>query len=837
MRRRRGSGSHPADRRSGPVEWVGGRVTLPVYVTEGEPYHPEAVIWLELPSELVLGFSMIDPAKSPPSFSDTFREVTRSPLAGPPRRPARVRVADQALAAEARAALGDPGDTEVIVAPTPELDRLVHRFARSLPEGDEPASYLEGGRVPVAAVARLFRAAQVLYHVAPWKFASDEQVLRLDVAERDVAGAALSIIGALGESLGFLVFPSLAAYDTFAETGERLMRQRRTPAKIDLGSSYVSVTFEPAADVPGSMRREVQRHAWPVADPDAYPRVEVRERDGIARPLTEEDVRLATAVAGALTAFAVKHEALFRGSSVEPAAESYTGETGLTVRLTAPYEAFDLFSEEVEEDEDLGRSFGTFARSGSVGPGEGVGRRIGRNEPCPCGSGKKYKRCHLETEAAARGASGATAPPETAALHELDRTLADAMAAYARQRFGAEWLRFERDFVDARAAEQLSGHWALYHLRVRGSRVVDHFTAERGDRLTQKELAWLDAQSRSWLSVWEVEAVEPGASLVLHDILTGERRHVTEASGSRVLVRRSAVLARVVDHGGVSVICGSHPQPLPPLEAAAVARRFRDRLRRGASAPAERLREERLGRDLIGRWEEECAALEERSRIPPQLHNRDGDELVFISERYDFDAAARDELERRLGAMRAVVPPDDDGTDRDYIFHREGAAARSGLEDLIVGHVQVGDRSLSLETNSVRRANALRTRVEAALGDLVRHHRRRRRDAQRMVARTWERERSAGGAAAAPAVPRRHEVAEAPEAQQALREMKEHHYADWADHPLPALGGMTAHRAVRTKAGRERVDALLKHIEYGEAGLPAGERFDVSMLRRQLGLS
>ena len=21
-------------------------------------------------------------------------------------------------------------------------------------------------------------------------------------------------------------------------------------------------------------------------------------------------------------------------------------------------------------------------------------RKIGRNEPCPCGSGKKYKRCH-----------------------------------------------------------------------------------------------------------------------------------------------------------------------------------------------------------------------------------------------------------------------------------------------------------------------------------------------------------------------------------------------------------------------------------------------------------
>jgi preprotein translocase subunit SecA len=24
---------------------------------------------------------------------------------------------------------------------------------------------------------------------------------------------------------------------------------------------------------------------------------------------------------------------------------------------------------------------------------------VGRNEPCPCGSGKKYKKCHGATEA------------------------------------------------------------------------------------------------------------------------------------------------------------------------------------------------------------------------------------------------------------------------------------------------------------------------------------------------------------------------------------------------------------------------------------------------------
>jgi preprotein translocase subunit SecA len=27
-------------------------------------------------------------------------------------------------------------------------------------------------------------------------------------------------------------------------------------------------------------------------------------------------------------------------------------------------------------------------------PAEREGTKIGRNDPCPCGSGKKYKQCH-----------------------------------------------------------------------------------------------------------------------------------------------------------------------------------------------------------------------------------------------------------------------------------------------------------------------------------------------------------------------------------------------------------------------------------------------------------
>jgi hypothetical protein len=33
-------------------------------------------------------------------------------------------------------------------------------------------------------------------------------------------------------------------------------------------------------------------------------------------------------------------------------------------------------------------------------------QQVGRNDPCPCGSGKKYKRCHLEEDLAKRVTRG-----------------------------------------------------------------------------------------------------------------------------------------------------------------------------------------------------------------------------------------------------------------------------------------------------------------------------------------------------------------------------------------------------------------------------------------------
>jgi hypothetical protein len=188
-------------------------------------------------------------------------------------------------------------------------------------------------------MAVLFRRAEFLWHVAPWKDAHDDQVLRVDVPALGVEGACLSILGALGQTLGFLLFPSFEGYQAFGAAAEAGPEE---PAA--LGTPVLALDYCRGADLPGSMRREVVRHGWPVASPNAYPRAVGFDPDSTPRPLEERDIELLAAVSGALAAFFVSHGDIFQREEFTPVSVSWFDERELEVRLTAPYHAYGLFA-------------------------------------------------------------------------------------------------------------------------------------------------------------------------------------------------------------------------------------------------------------------------------------------------------------------------------------------------------------------------------------------------------------------------------------------------------------------------------------------------------------
>ena len=145
----------------------------------------------------------------------------------------------------------------------------------------------------------------------------------------------------------------------------------------------------------------------------------------------------------------------------------------------------------------------------------------------------------------------------------------------------------------------------------------------------------------------------------------------------------------------------------------------------------------------------------------------------------------------------------------------------------VLGTVLLTKTRLEAQTLSMARADALRQRLESACPGLLRHRMREHLDplAGPNLEAPSGRPGSDSGSRLAPE-----------EAQELVLEYKKQHYADWADQPLPILGGKTPRDAVKSAHGRRQVDALLKDMERSEQRLQPGSAFDFSGIRDDLGL-
>ncbi len=115
------------------VEWVGGLILMPAYVTgEGEPYRPETLFWMGADGA-VLGSAVARPGEALGMAAASLRSTIERPMVGRAHAPVRVRVASPELAGALRAArLG----IEIVCAPTPEIDAVLALMREKLHAGE-----------------------------------------------------------------------------------------------------------------------------------------------------------------------------------------------------------------------------------------------------------------------------------------------------------------------------------------------------------------------------------------------------------------------------------------------------------------------------------------------------------------------------------------------------------------------------------------------------------------------------------------------------------------------------------------------------------------------------
>src|SRR5262249_51675242 len=197
---------------------------------------------------------------------------------------------------------------------------------------------------------------------------------------------------------------------------------------------------------------------------------------------------------------------------------------------------------------------GAAAISGALQRHERGGQmnEIGRNDPCPCGSGKKYKRCCL---LAATAPSGVWTPAERQdALVALGRfgwrREFDADRATAERRFWGGALGLipadERPEVTEQG-EAFFQDWFTTDFRLEsGLTLVELFLERAGRRLRTGERRYLERARLTHLRPYEVVGVRLDEGLDLLDLWAGKRIRVQERLATRQVVQWDVLGARVM---------------------------------------------------------------------------------------------------------------------------------------------------------------------------------------------------------------------------------------------------------------------------------------------------
>ena len=201
-------------------------------------------------------------------------------------------------------------------------------------------------------------------------------------------------------------------------------------------------------------------------------------------------------------------------------------------------------------------------------------KKVGRNDPCPCGSGKKYKKCCLKKkEGALPEKKSAQSAEERKAFRLYEEFVA---RKYKRELY--EFLdRWIPQFEEASRELDSERDWLSYIEEMflffgrgeSGVPLVEDFLKTKGRNLSRAEREILASLPLAYPGLYEtLEVEEKEGKILLKDRLTGEVFSVRDYSLSRRLApgeRLWTMLFRVGDHWRPSRISFSVPLFKEPL--------------------------------------------------------------------------------------------------------------------------------------------------------------------------------------------------------------------------------------------------------------------------------
>lgn len=503
----------------------------------------------------------------------------------------------------------------------------------------------------------------------------------------------------------------------------------------------------------------------------------------------------------------------------------------------------------------------------------------GRNDPCPCGSGLKYKKCCLSEERSnvqsldARRLRKIENALESRIMSYMDGLYDDFAFWMARdeylcwpdeqpdpERFRNEiavgflpWYLYNwepelREFQDALEEDFSTAKLPPMETPAR------HFLRTQERRLSHDERACIERHCAAQFSFLRVLDVHRERGLDVEDMFTGERFFIQDVSASRMAFDGMIIFARAVEAAdGTAIFSGVGTCVITPEHTEAVIE-LREHMQKGMASMADSFRAgdesaELPFMDMRKEYDLEIRGLyhdlveQIRNPAPRVLQNTDGDLIEPYRLHYQLDCTTGQALEKLATLCRGASSEevlagfdpilDDSGEPALVEFPwLDKRLARSGQGHTVNGRLKLDGQQLVIEVNSCERADAIQRKITRRLG----------KRATLILREPLAQSTVLPSAEAMNGEDEQQALMNDPEMQEQLREMAERHWDTWLDERLPALRNQTPREAAGTATGRELLDALfddfaLRSDQLPEDGPTTLFKPPVGKLRKALGLA
>lgn len=479
-------------------------------------------------------------------------------------------------------------------------------------------------------------------------------------------------------------------------------------------------------------------------------------------------------------------------------------------------------------------------------------KRIGRNDPCPCGSGKKYKNCCLNKDQGVNSKDFLWRK-----LRAISEQFATAMLKYGYDLYGDNLIKsawddytvgLKREYDPNSHENQLFVPWMLYtwlpdidseidseindqdYQSIAESYLNAHY-----HQLSPMERRFIEITINEPFSFYEIVDCDPGVGFRLKDLLVEKEFDVIEKSGSQHATRGSVLFGQAMHYDDVGMLIATAPILISPgykLDIINLRKMILEHVK-----PIET-------DDLI-LWEDtirmQYFSIHDRMFTPPKLVNTDGDPMLFHEIYYDinspqlvFDRLKILALDTEEDELLSDAKFDENGSiiEIDFPWLKRGNAQNPHWENTVLGHIHIKRNQLTISVNSEKRANRIKNRIKTLLKKEAVYKRTKVQSVESLMEKAEKGNKHEPG---------KDSLTEPypPELQDVLDHQLQEHWKQWLNKKIPALGNISPFQAIKDPDGREMVKALLDDFEMKNANAAPNQNQQkyIDWARGQLRLS